>query len=128
MSSSRPYLIRALYEWIVDNEFTPYILVDATTPGAEVPTQHVRDGQLVLNISPRAVEGLSLSNEGVSFSARFGGEPQMVVVPPRAVLAIYARENGEGMVFRDDADSGPRGPDGSPTLPKSGKPSLKVVK
>ncbi|MEK7323350.1 MAG: ClpXP protease specificity-enhancing factor SspB, partial [Pseudomonadota bacterium] len=85
MTSSRPYLIRALYQWIVDNDMTPYIVVDATVEGIVVPTQHVRDGQIVLNISPRAVNQLRLSNDEVGFNARFGGAAMQVSIPPWAV-------------------------------------------
>ena len=130
MTSSRPYLIRALYEWIVDNEMTPYIVVDAAADGLRVPTQYVKDGQLVLNISPRAVEKLQLSNTEIAFSARFGGAALNVSVPPKAVLAIYARENGEGMMFRegggDDGDSPP--PLDAPAGPATRKPRLRVVR
>ncbi len=126
MTSSRPYLIRALYQWIVDNDMTPYIVVDATVEGIVVPTQHVRDGQIVLNISPRAVNQLRLNNDEVGFNARFGGAAMEVTLPPRAVIAIYARENGEGMMFRDEGGAPPDGPH-SP-LDAPGKPKLKVVK
>ena len=127
MTSSRPYLIRALHEWVLDNDMTPYLLVDATQEGVDVPRQSVQDGKIVLNISPQAVQGLLLSNERVEFSARFGGVSSHVSVPTAAVLAIYARENGRGMVFAEeegDGDGPPQGPDDEP--PK--RPSLKVVK
>lgn len=130
MTSSRPYLIRALYEWIVDNDMTPYIVVDASAEGLRVPTQYVKDGQIVLNISPRAVDKLQLSNSEIAFSARFGGAALNVWVPPKAVLAIYARENGEGMMFRegggDDGDA-PTPPD-VPSGPATRKPRLRVVR
>lgn len=130
MTSSRPYLIRALYEWIVDNEMTPYIVVDASMEGLVVPTQYVQDGQIVLNISPRAVEKLELTNTHIAFSARFGGAALNVWVPPKAVLAIYARENGEGMMFREgggDEGGPPPAPD-APSGPASRKPRLRVVR
>ena len=130
MTSSRPYLIRALYEWIVDNEMTPYIVVDAAAEGLMVPAQYVQDGQIVLNISPRAVEKLQLSNTHIAFSARFGGAALNISVPPRAVLAIYARENGEGMMFRDggdDNDGNPPPPE-SPSDPTPRTPRLRVVR
>lgn len=126
MTSSRPYLIRALHEWVLDNDMTPYLLVDATREGVDVPRQSVQDGKIVLNISPSAVQGLVLGNEWVEFSARFGGVATPVSVPTPAVLAIYARENGRGMVFTEEEGDGgpPPGPDDEP--PK--RPSLKVVK
>jgi len=99
MSSSRPYLIRAIRDWIQDNGLTPYVLVQATRPGTQVPEAYVENGRIVLNLSDRAIEGLTIDGEGLSFSARFGGRNQFVQVPIEAVLAIYARENGEGMVF-----------------------------
>ncbi len=128
MTSSRPYLIRALYEWIVENDMTPYIVVDALVEGIVVPTQHVREGQIVLNISPRAINHLRLSNDEVAFSARFGGAEMQVSLPPRAVVAIYARENGEGMMFREEGggDAPPDGPHTPGDTPV--KPKLKVVK
>ncbi|ALS34067.1 MULTISPECIES: ClpXP protease specificity-enhancing factor [Pseudoalteromonas] len=102
MTPNRPYLLRAFFDWIVDNECTPHLVVDADYPAVQVPTQFVQDGQIVLNISPSAVTQFSLDNEQLSFSARFGGQPMQVYVPLRAVLAIYARENGEGTVFTAD--------------------------
>ena len=103
MTPSRPYLVRAIYEWLVDNNATPYLLVDATQANVRVPTQHVKDGKIVLNIAPHAVKDLFIRNEGISFSARFGGVPMMVSAPMAAVAAIYARENGQGMFF-DNAE------------------------
>ncbi|KPZ56870.1 ClpXP protease specificity-enhancing factor [Pseudoalteromonas sp. P1-25] len=99
MTPNRPYLLRAFFDWIVDNECTPHLVVDADYPAVQVPTQFVQDGQIVLNISPSAVTGFSLDMEQLSFNARFGGQPMQVYVPLGAVLAIYARENGEGTVF-----------------------------
>ena len=103
MTPSRPYLVRAIYEWLVNNNATPYLLVDATQANVRVPTQHVKDGKIVLNIAPHAVKDLFIRNEGISFSARFGGVPMMVSAPMAAVSAIYARENGQGMFF-DNAE------------------------
>jgi stringent starvation protein B len=127
MTSSRPYLIRAIYEWIVDNGMTPHVLVDATGEGVQVPRQHVDAGKIVLNIAPRAVQGLTLGNEHVSFRARFDGVPMQVNVPVRQLLAIYTRENGQGMMFGDEEGHPPEGPDdrGSGT---PARPRLKVVK
>ena len=99
MLSSRPYLARGLYEWLLDNEHTPYIVVDADQPGVRVPRQFVQNGQIVLNIGPTAVRDLLIGNDAVSFHAGFGGQPMQVVVPMPALVAIYARENGVGMVF-----------------------------
>lgn len=99
---TRPYLIRALYEWICDNGLTPHIIVDAAAPGLNVPPGHARDGRLVLNISPAATRQLTLGNDVLAFEARFGGVPTRLEIPPLAVLGIYARETGQGMVFNDD--------------------------
>jgi stringent starvation protein B len=125
MNSSRPYIMRALYEWIVDNEFTPYVLVDASIADVVVPQQFVKDNQIVLNISPDAVVDLSISNQAVSFNGRFGGVATDVFVPISAVVGIYARENGQGMVFDPEEAMDP--PDDSPPEPEN-RPSLKIVK
>lgn len=132
MTPSRPYIMRALYEWIVDNDCTPYILVDATRDGVKVPPQYVKDGQIVLNISPRAVLDLLIGNDSVVFNGRFGGVATDIQVPVGAVLGIYARENGQGMVFEPE-EPPPGPPTGEPPAgdsgPRSGgRPSLKVVK
>ena len=126
MTSSRPYLIRAMFEWITDNDCTPYVLVDAVWPGVSVPEQYVENGQIVLNIAPGAVAALELGNELIHFSARFGGVPTEVVVPIAAVRGLYARENGRGMVF-DEEESSPPDPSG-PETPGDKKPALRVVK
>ncbi|WP_110685254.1 ClpXP protease specificity-enhancing factor [Salinicola aestuarinus] len=99
MLTSRPYLARALYEWLLDNDQTPYIVVDAGKPGVRVPQQFVQNGQIVLNVAPAAVRDLSIDNAAVTFGARFSGQPMQVIVPTDALIAIYARENGVGMVF-----------------------------
>lgn len=104
MTPNRPYLLRAFYEWIVDNNLTPYLVVDATLPGVKVPLQHVQNGQIVLNINPSAVGNLLLGNDAVTFNARFGGSPFALYIPQRAVLAIYARENGAGTMFTAEED------------------------
>ena len=137
MNSSRPYLVRALYEWIVDNNCTPHILVNAEYAGVKVPAGFAKDGQIVLNVSPNAVRYLQMENAAVSFEGRFGGVPQSLYIPIQALMAIYARENGQGMVFEVDGgdegeeDIGPEddGPSsgGEPPRP-AGRPSLKVVK
>ena len=142
MNSSRPYLVRALYEWIVDNDCTPHMLVNADYPSVQVPAGFANDGQIVLNISPSAVRSLHMDNTCVSFEGRFGGVPHSLYVPCNAILGIYAHENGQGMVFElepaldeDEAeavstvepdDEGP--PDGGQPPRPSGRPSLKVVK
>lgn len=99
MTSQRPYLVRALWEWINDNGMTPHLLVDAHYPGVRVPPHTVNEGKVVLNIADRAVAHLQMGNEDVAFSARFGGVTHAVIVPIGAVLAIYARETGQGMAF-----------------------------
>jgi len=106
MKSSRPYLARALYEWLLDNELTPYFVVDATQPGVEVPRQFVQNGQIVLNAAPTAVRDLFMENQAIGFSARFGGQPMQVMIPTPALIAIYARENGAGMVFGHEPELG----------------------
>jgi stringent starvation protein B len=131
VKSSRPYLLRALYEWIVDNGCTPHIIVDAERPQVDVPQQYVKDGQIVLNLSPTAVIELHLGDDAVSFNGRFGGRPTDVFIPLAAVLGIYARENGQGMAFDPEDDVPPPDPGGGVTptpLRPAGKPSLKVVK
>ena len=102
LSPRRPYLLRAFYEWLLDNQLTPHLVVDVTLPGVLVPMEYARDGQIVLNIAPRAVGNLELANDEVRFNARFGGVPRQVSVPLAAV-AIYARENGAGTMFEPEA-------------------------
>lgn len=127
MTSSRPYLIRALYEWIVENNLSPYVLVNTKLPGVQVPQEHVVNDKIIFNVSPRAVKELHLGNDAIEFNGRFGGKPQFISVPIRAVLAIYAKENGRGMVFNDEEE------DGDPPGKVAGEPSaakskLKLVK
>jgi stringent starvation protein B len=105
MTSHRPYLLRALYEWIADNDMTPHLLVDATRPGVRVPAHTVKDGKVVLNVAARAVAHLDMDNDAVAFTARFGGVSHAVIVPIDAVLAIYARETGQGMALPDDGSA-----------------------
>ena len=102
MKARRPYLLRALHEWISDSNCTPHIVVDAAYPGVEVPRQYVKDGKIVLNVSWSATGQLRMDNEQVSFSARFGGVSTGVCVPIGAVVAIYARETGQGTIFSED--------------------------
>jgi stringent starvation protein B len=129
----RPYLIRAMHAWIVDSGHTPHIVVDAGQPGVAVPTQYVRDGRIVLNVSHDAVNLLDIGNETLAFSARFSGKAYEVRVPVAAVLGIYARETGRGMIFQDEdgkeppQDSPPEPPAGPPAA-GPGKSHLKVVK
>ena len=117
MTSHRPYLLRALYEWIADNDMTPHLLVDAGQPGVQVPPHTIRDGKVVLNIAARAVSTLELGNDAVRFTARFGGVSHPVSVPVSAVLAIYARETGQGMALPED--SGPTDAGDEPPMPPS---------
>ncbi|QTF10273.1 ClpXP protease specificity-enhancing factor [Brenneria izadpanahii] len=102
LSPRRPYLLRAFYDWLLDNQLTPHLVIDVTLPGVMVPMEFARDGQIVLNIAPRAVGGLELADDSVRFNARFGGVPRQVYVPMAAVLAIYARENGAGTMFEPE--------------------------
>lgn len=154
MKPRRPYMLRAFYEWLVDNDLTPHLVVDATLKGVRVPVEFIQDGQIILNIAPRAVGNLLLGDDAVTFNARFGGKPHSVIVPIYALQAIYARENGAGTMFepeeayldalegkeQDDSeqDSGlslapgdsnqdDGDDDPTPTRPK-GKPSLRVIK
>ena len=99
MISNRSYIIRAMYDWIVDNNWTPHVQVDANYPGVDVPQAHVQEGVIVLNLAPSAVVGLSMANDWFTFKARFGGIETKLEFPPEAVLAIFARENGQGMPF-----------------------------
>ncbi|WP_425600836.1 ClpXP protease specificity-enhancing factor [Frateuria edaphi] len=138
MSSNRPYLLRAIYDWITDNQLTPYVLVDATIEGVRVPPQVVKNGQVVLNLAMRAVANLELGNDYIGFQARFSGVSQAIRIPVQAVLALYAQENGQGMMFpTEDGDTPPPapgpedagpGPSGEgPEKPKR-SPHLRVVK
>lgn len=153
MTSSKPYLVRAIYEWILDNQMTPHLVVDAGFPDTRVPMEFVADGRIVLNIAPGAVRGLVIGNEWIEFGARFGGTAREVLVPTEAVVGIFTRENGQGMVFPEPvypestqaanapAAAGPRlaslpstqggsGDKPAPDRPKGkkGAPTLKVVK
>ncbi len=119
-----------MHEWMLDNGFTPHIVVDAKREGVRVPEAHVKDGKIVLNVSPTATRALNLGNDAVTFEARFGGVSQQLVVPIGAVLGIYARETGQGMIFGEDdtPESAPQG-DGPSPPPAGGKRAkLKVIK
>jgi len=130
MTSMRPYLLRALHEWILDNDLTPYVLVDATQEKVEVPKQYIENGQIILNITPMAVQGLTMDNDWISFSARFSGKPFSVFIPVTAVQAIYAKENGKGMFFQPEEESNDDTPPPPPNNPppRRAKPVLKRVK
>ncbi|MEO5565814.1 MAG: ClpXP protease specificity-enhancing factor [Luteimonas sp.] len=140
MTSHRPYLLRALYEWISDNGMTPHLLVDATESGVRVPAHTIKDGKVVLNIAARAVGHLQMDNDAVAFTARFGGVSHAVIVPISAVLAVYARETGQGMALPEDIgaadatteavadeESSSEGDDTPAPPPKRG-PHLRIVK
>ena len=131
MTSNRPYLIRAIYEWIGDNQLTPYLLVDASIEGVSVPQQAIKDGRVVLNVASRAVARLDLGNDQISFMARFSGVSQQVRVPVQAVLAIYAQETGQGMMLpREDNEleppPAPQPPEPGEDTPK--RSHLRVIK
>ena len=126
MTSLKPYLIRSIYEWIIDNGLTPHLLVDAENSRAILPQQFVEDGKIVLNIRPEAIQGLSLGNDEIQFNARFRGKPMHIVTPIAAVMAIYAKENGKGMIFDqedEESDKTPPPEDKPPT-----RPTLRIVK
>ena len=137
MTSNQPYLLRAFYEWIVDNDLTPYLVVDVNVPGIQVPMEHAKDGQIVLNVSPSACGKLNMGNVDVSFEARFGGMAKVINVPCKAVLAIYAKENGAGTVFSAEEEFTEEFPESASAEPpaepaktksKKGRPTLTVVK
>lgn len=133
MNALKPYLIRAVYDWCVDNDFTPYLLVNAESSDVIVPRRSVQDGRIILNLKPQAVHNLALGDNAIEFNARFGGSPMHVKIPANAVLAIYARENGQGMVFETNEEGEPSPPHETPPDPPESKPVksrpvLKVVK
>lgn len=132
MTSSRPYLVRAMYQWIADNGMTPHLLAEASAEGIQVPAEHVQNGKIILNIAPMAISNLILGDEEITFSARFSGKSFAIYIPIDAVLAIYAKENGQGMMFSEDdgavssSDDDDPEPDPDPDKPK--RPALRVVK
>ncbi|MFW2422795.1 MAG: ClpXP protease specificity-enhancing factor [Porticoccaceae bacterium] len=135
MNSNQPYLLQAFYSWIVDNDCTPYVLVDANYPQTSVPQQHVSDGQIVLNIAPRAVSAFHIDLEGIAFHARFGGVPTDIYLPAAAIMSIYAQENGQGIVFERPSEPTPpprptavKRESSSERVKKTDRPSLRVVK
>ena len=126
-SKQRPYLIRAMHEWMVDNDLTPHIVAAANSDALVVPRRHVKDGKIILNVSYTATDSLQLGNEEIRFEARFGGVGQRVSIPVDAILGIYARETGQGMVFTDETSPAePESP--APIKTESGRPQLKVIK
>ncbi|MEX0584980.1 MAG: ClpXP protease specificity-enhancing factor [Natronospirillum sp.] len=134
LSDQKPYLMRAIRDWIVDNGCTPYMVVQADLPGVQVPQAYIQEGKITLNIAEQSVQSLNMGNDDVLFSATFGGELQYIRVPIHAVAAVFARENGQGMAFEVTATRGPEPPEPSGSDPSdqaSGsqkRPSLKVVK
>lgn len=128
MTSSKPYLVRALYEWILDNDTTPYILVDTASDDLMIPPGIASDGKVVLNLAPRAIQNLEMTNDHVSFSARFSGVSEEIYCPIGALLAIYARENGEGMMFPPEDGDGDGDGDKPAPDDKPRGPTLKVIK
>jgi stringent starvation protein B len=126
MTSLKPYLIRSIYEWIIDNNLTPHLLVDAEDSSAILPKEFIEDGKIVLNIRPEAIQGLSLGNEEIEFNARFSGKPMHISTPITAVLAIYAKENGKGMIFDQEDNDGDEPP--PPAKKPTAKPNLRIVK
>lgn len=139
MISRRPYLIRAMHAWMVDTGQVPYLLVDTTLPGVDVPEGYIEDDRIILNVSPTATQELVLGDEQIRFNARFGGQPRSVFLPVQAVLAIYSRESGEGMMFGGElpeeqgpetaeSTGGSSGDADKKDRPKKGRPDLKVIK
>lgn len=144
MTSSRPYLIRAMYQWITDNGLTPHLLIDAEQDDVIVPVEHIQNGKIILNIAPMAISALEIGDGEVTFSARFSGQSMGIYVPISSVFAIYAKENGQGMMFNDDDSelstdgdddlSGRTGTAGSgagnseKSSSKANKPNLRVIK
>ena len=134
MTSSRPYLVRAMYQWIIDNGMTPHLLVDAAVEGVQVPVEHIQNGKIILNVAPMAISALVLGDTEITFSARFSGKSQGLHIPIEAVLAVYAKENGQGMMFSEDdgavsSDDDPDlDPDPGSSSGKPKRPNLRVVK
>jgi len=139
ITPTRPYMVRALYEWIEDNSLTPYLMVDATAENVQIPTEHVQDGRIVLNIASRATGNMSMENEYIHFSARFGGVSQEIWVPLIAVMGIYAKENSQGMFFdsseyenyvpeEESEVAAKKSPTAAPKPKRDNKAGLKVLK
>ena len=128
MSSNKPYFIRALFDWIVDNDLTPYLLVDATHPNVEVPQDFVNGGRIILNIAPKACRGLNLNNDRIVFTAKFSGQTTQISLSPGAVLALYAKENGRGMEFEVEYETDATKHSTTPAQTRANvKPFLKLV-
>ena len=130
MTSQKPYLIRAIYQWLLDNQNTPYLLVNTTFDGVQVPHEYINDGKIILNIEPDAVNNFHSDNEWISFSARFSGKQMELFIPVVSVLAIYGKENNEGMFFTEEESSpAPLATQSTkPAPPKKRRPGLKIVK
>lgn len=132
MTPKRSYLLKAFYEWLVDNQLTPLLLVDATVPQVQVPKQYVSDGKIVLNISPKAIDSLEMSHESIRFNVCFAGKPYSVVIPMIAALGIHARENGEGTFFPIESSHGVSSIlemfNQAPPKRADGRPMLRIVK
>lgn len=138
ITPTRPYMVRALYQWIEDNALTPYLMVDATADNVQVPKEHVQDGRIVLNIASRATGNMSMENDYIHFSARFGGVSQEIWVPLTAVMGIYAKENSQGMFFdpneyddyvpEEDAATTSKKSAAAPKPKRDNKAGLKVLK
>lgn len=137
MTSNRPYLVKAIYEWIIDNDVTPHVVINALSENVTIPQQYVDDGKIILNINPSAVQNLVIDDDCLMFNARFGGKPYNIYAPMHAVMAIYAAENGEGMMFNEEQYGGSPPPsppeeggadDGDDTPSPRKKPTLRVVK
>jgi stringent starvation protein B len=124
MTSLKPYLIRSVYEWIVDNDLTPHLLVNAEINKGNLPTNYIEDGKIILNMRPQAIAALSLGNEFIEFNAKFSGKPMQIAASVNAVMAIYAKENGKGLVFDQENNDNEPPPEQTPP----NKPSLRVVK
>lgn len=130
ISTKRPYLIRAIFDWALDNGLTPHVLVNTKIAGVKIPAGHAPEGKITLNLHPQAVQGLELGKEWIMFSARFSGRRFGVEIPVPAVMAIFARENGQGFVFQEETSALPSSPEPPPpaTPPPRKGPALKVVK
>ncbi len=115
-SSNKPYMLRAVHEWIIDNDATPYLLVDASQASVCVPAQHIQNGQIILNVEPSAIQNWFTDNDAISFSARFSGKAMNIFIPMTALLAIYAQENGLGMAFPPDEEINAKGENGGLSL------------
>ena len=129
MTPLKPYLVRSLHEWILDNNFTPYLLVDTKVEFVDVPQAYISDDKIILNTHPGAIQDWYIDNEVISFNARFSGKSESMYIPVQAVLAVYAKENGKGMMFDEQLEGGlTPDPDGPKPTPKKSPPRLKVVK